>query len=124
MVRGEALSGFLGVIVAVKKKKTRREKKKEETCTAPKAEASLTLYPNPLPRGSLQKIQVLHLEPGTYQAEVYTLAGVLVQAQETVLNKNGQAGLTWQPLPGGTYVLRLTHARSGRQVSRQFLILE
>jgi hypothetical protein len=87
------------------------------------ASPSILAYPNPVIAGGKLNVQCHSLKSGSYQAALYTLTGQLVQASKVSYSKEDkQIGLVVGQVPPGTYLLQLTHEKSGKQFSQQVVV--
>jgi hypothetical protein len=103
-------------------KKVKRKERKEHKQLSTEA-SSLLVYPNPVVLGNKLNVQCRSLEPGSYSAELYTLSGQLVQDLKVTYAKVDKEISLPVGLPNsGTYLLRLTHEKTGKQFSQQVVV--
>jgi hypothetical protein len=58
-----------------------------------------------------------------YKVELYSLAGQLVQSlARSYGKKDSEMSVPVDALPAGTYLLRLTHEKSGKHISQQVIV--
>lgn len=116
---------MMGEVVVVHTR--RRKAPKAQPKPAPIAAATpvLRAYPNPVAAGAPLTIDGLHLETGRYRLELYTVAGQRVHAGTGILETT--TSKMTLPTPGmlpGTYLLRVTHEKSGRANSLQVVLTD
>lgn len=120
-----AMMGEVVVVGYISPKKINRreqkENKKQQKLFA--ASPSILAYPNPVIAGSTLNVQCHSLEKGSYNAELYTLSGQLVQASKIIYGKeDSQVSLRLGQILTGTYLLLLIHEKSGKHFSQQVVV--
>ena len=119
-----ATMGMVVVGYRISKKPSRKEiKKTNKHQHASIQSPSILTYPNPISSGSKLNVQCSSLESGTYSAEIYNLSGQLVQASKVVYStEERQITLAIGRSLSGTYLLRVTNEKTGKQLSRQIVV--
>lgn len=84
---------------------------------------SFTIYPNPIASGSWLNINWKNKISSDQSIEIYNLTGSLLQ-QETIRidKKSNQQNIRLNPLPAGTYVLKVTDSKTRKSSSQQFIV--
>lgn len=120
-------SAVMGEVVVVnygvrrKKMVEKMEKEKKQELTA--EPSSTFAYPNPVMTGGQLNVRGRYLESGIYKAEFYTLGGQLLHVMKiTYSKKNGDMRMQVPDLLSGTYILHLTHEKSGKHFSQQIIV--
>ena len=114
---GEVTVGII-ITTTVRKKKSSEFKKPMHV----NAFSSMRVYPNPLPSGSTLNIECRNLKSGTYKADLYSLAGQLVQCTSVDYEKESRINLHIGQLLPGNYLLHLRHEKSGKFFSQQVIV--
>ena len=120
-----ALMGEVIVVgyISPKKIKSREKKENKKHEKASTASPSILAYPNPVIAGSILNLQCRSLERGSYNAELFTLLGQLVQTTKVTYGKeDSQIILPIAQILSGTYLLRLTHEKSGKHLNQQVVV--
>lgn len=119
---------IVGGAVVVHSRKIRKTKKelKKEVCLKPKAlTLALSVYPNPVQRSVPLHLKWQNLEAGNYRIEIYNTVGALMKAEKLLLEKEmKETSLAISELPAGNYFARLINAKTGKQITEQFIVRE
>ena len=119
-VLGEVVVVGYSIAKKATRKETKKIKKQQHTALT---SSSILTYPNPIISGSKLNVQCTSLEQGSYAAEIYNLSGQLVQASKVVYTtEERQITLPIGPSLSGTYLLRVTSEKTGKQLSQQIVV--
>jgi len=86
---------------------------------------TLTVYPNPVARGSSVTLSLRLDDPGIYTAQLYSLSGVLKESVEIDVDRKSTDVLMNIPatLSAGTYFVRLSNPATQKVYTREVLVL-
>ena len=110
----------------------RSHRSKRDTLTAVKdtlaciglGKKALTVYPNPIARGSSITISTRSDQRGTCKVELFSISGSLLETQEVSGDqKSGNISMSIPAgLPPGAYVVRLSNPTTGTAYTQQLLV--
>ncbi len=124
-VVSEMLQGVMGMISVLPKKVA---KKTEESpfILSKKADSAFekfSVFPNPVASGSYFTIGTKELENGSYNLQVFTSAGEIVQSLEVVIDvKSKNIPVNLIPIASGPYFLRLTNKQSQKSYTEIIIV--
>ncbi|MHA4808073.1 T9SS type A sorting domain-containing protein [Flavitalea flava] len=120
---GQVFKGF--VVVARRSPKDTVQQLVTDTLTAlrllPKKQ--LKVYPNPVHRGGSIRI-AWPTEPGTYQAELFSVAGTLIERRVMTIGSTTQVD-NWEipsSVAAGTYIIRATLPGKEKVYTQQLIV--
>jgi CarboxypepD_reg-like domain/Secretion system C-terminal sorting domain len=121
----EMVMGLMGdvVISRVKKRSLFNYFKKDSIkMEAPRAKQTLTIYPNPVIKGTDIKMSIDNLQEGNYRLSVYDVMGNPVAGKEIkITGSNSKESLLCdQRFAGGIYVISLTG--NGKTISSKIIV--
>jgi hypothetical protein len=117
-----AMLGEVVVIGYATKKKAVKNVRREVPKSEATPVATLLVYPNPAPAGTVINVKGNYLEKGDYRLEWYALSGQLIHTPITATwDGHTPMAAPAVELPG-TYWLKVVHTASGKQLSQQVLV--
>jgi hypothetical protein len=81
------------------------------------------VYPNPVPRNSMVRIDMQNLEPGAYTVSIIDMGGVVVQTEDLRMEERSQLiNLRLNKLSAGTYLVHLFNRRTAASYTEKIII--